>query len=97
VPPTSAVKHVTPPTIKHGPVAPPPAPAAPRAVTIGATPWASFTIDDDPTAHETPETVQLTPGRHVLHFDNPTLRISRTTPIDVPADHDTSYVEHMDR
>jgi hypothetical protein len=68
-----------------------------RAVKIGATPWAYFTVDDDATRHETPETVELTPGPHVLHFDNPTLHIQRTTPIDVPADHDTGYVEHMDR
>jgi hypothetical protein len=82
----------------HPASAPTPAPAAPlRAVTIGATPWADFTIDDDPARHETPETVHLAPGRHVIHFDNPTLHILRTTPIDVPSDHDVGYVEHMDR
>ncbi|MCE9576242.1 MAG: hypothetical protein K8W52_24040, partial [Deltaproteobacteria bacterium] len=68
-----------------------------RRVTIGATPWANFTIDDNPTQHQTPETVELGPGRHVVHFDNPELHVARDVTIDVPVDRDLRHVEPMSR
>ena len=34
-----------------------------RRVTLGARPWARFTIDGDRKLHETPETVELSPGK----------------------------------
>jgi tRNA A-37 threonylcarbamoyl transferase component Bud32 len=75
---------------------PPPA-AAPvrRRVTIGATPWAYFQVDADPTPHQTPETVELPPGRHRIRFSNPTLRVERVIELDVPADRDIRHVEPM--
>ncbi len=66
-----------------------------RKVTLGARPWARFTVDADATAHETPETVELTPGRHVIHFENPELGVRRDVPLVVPEDRDLSYVENL--
>jgi hypothetical protein len=68
---------------------------APRHVTIGATPWANFQIDDDPAPHQTPETVELAPGRHRIHFENPELHVLRDVVLDVPVDHDLRHVEPM--
>ncbi len=67
-----------------------------RKVTIGATPWADFTVDDDPTPRQTPETLELTPGRHRIHFSNPRLGVTRTVVIDVPSDRDLKHVEALD-
>jgi hypothetical protein len=66
-----------------------------RRVTIGATPWANFRIDAETTAHQTPETVELTPGRHVIRFANPELRVERVVEIVVPVDQDLRHVEPM--
>jgi hypothetical protein len=67
-----------------------------RKVTIGATPWANFTVDDDPTPRETPETIQLPPGPHRIHFSNRQLGVTRTVTIDVPTDRDIKHVEALD-
>ena len=75
-------------------VAPPPT-LEKRKVTINATPWANFTVDDDPTRYETVKTIQLAPGPHTIHFDNPELGIKRDHVIEVPVDRDTSYVEPL--
>jgi tRNA A-37 threonylcarbamoyl transferase component Bud32 len=85
-----------PPTVRRpgkAPPTPPPVPAVRRAVTVGSRPWAYFTVDADPRRYETPATVQLTPGAHVLHFENPVARIRRDVTIDVPADRDLEHVE----
>jgi hypothetical protein len=71
-------------------------PAVLRKVTIGATPWANFTVDDDPTPHETPETIELAPGAHRIHFSNHQLGVTRTVTIDVPTDRDIKHVEALD-
>jgi len=68
-------------------------PAARHRVTLGATPWANFTVDGDPSLHQTPETLELAAGRHVIHFENPELRITRTVLLDV--DRDLRHVEPM--
>ena len=68
-----------------------------RRVTFGASPWASFYIDGDGVEHQTPETVELAPGRHSVRFENPALHVSRTRTIDVPTDRDISHVEVMTR
>jgi serine/threonine-protein kinase len=75
-------------------VVPPPA-VVKRKVTINATPWANFTVDGDPTSHETIKTIQLAPGPHTIHFDNPVLGIKRDVVIEVPADRDISHVERL--
>lgn len=67
-----------------------------RKVTIGATPWADFTVDDDPTPHQTPETIALPPGPHRIHFSNARLGVTRTVTIDVPPDRDIKHVEPLE-
>jgi len=65
-------------------------------VRINLTPWAYYTADDDPTQHETPGTIDLTPGRHRLHVWNPELHVERDIYIIVPADRDTmNYSEPL--
>jgi hypothetical protein len=65
-------------------------------VRINLTPWAYYTADDDPARHETPSTVELTPGRHRLHVWNPELHVERDIAITVPADRDTmNYSEPL--
>jgi len=66
-----------------------------RRVTINATPWAYFTVDGDPTQHETVKTLQLAPGPHRIHFHNPVLQLERTVTIEVPPDRDVSHVERL--
>jgi serine/threonine protein kinase len=66
-----------------------------RNVTINATPWAYFTVDDGSTQYETMKTIQLAPGRHTVHFNNPVLEVERDAVITVPEDRDTSYVEKL--
>jgi hypothetical protein len=69
------------------------APPALRQVTIGSRPWSTFTIDSDPTRHETPETLSLAPGPHRIHFANPEADIDKTITLDVPSDKDVKHVE----
>ncbi len=56
-----------------------------REVLVGARPWATVTVDDDPTVHDTPAHLQLAVGLHALHFTNAELHVERTVPLDVPA------------
>src|SRR6185436_5585008 len=65
-------------------------------VLINITPWAYYTADDDTTRHETPGTIDLTPGPHRLHVWNPELHVERDITINVPADRDTmNYSEPL--
>jgi hypothetical protein len=57
--------------------------------------WANFYVDDDPTKHETPETVDLRVGKHRVRFVNPVLRLEKTVTIDVP-DHPDQHVEVLE-
>ncbi|MBA3451789.1 MAG: serine/threonine protein kinase [Deltaproteobacteria bacterium] len=66
-----------------------------RKVTINATPWAYFTVDNDPTQHETMKTLQLAPGKHRIQFSNPVLKVERTVTIEVPEDRDLAHVERL--
>ena len=66
-----------------------------RKVTINAIPWANFTVDDDPTAHQTMENLQLTDGPHTIHFVNPQLGVSRDKLIEVGPDRDLRFVERL--
>jgi serine/threonine-protein kinase len=70
-------------------------PAVLRPIVIGATPWAYFTVDDSPTQHETPKTLQLSVGSHRITFSNPQLGVSRTVTVDVPAEGFARHVEKM--
>jgi len=76
--------------------APPPPPPPTCRVRINLTPWAYYTADGDTTRHETPGTIDLTPGVHRLHVWNPELHIERDITINVPADRDTmNYSEPL--
>ena len=66
-----------------------------RPITIGAQPWAYFTVDDDPKQYETPMTLRLTVGPHRITFTNPQLGVSRTVTVTVPAEGDARHVEKM--
>jgi hypothetical protein len=69
-----------------------PVPAGPRyKLTVNTTPWAYFTVDDDPEKHQTIDSVQLAPGPHRLHFWNDQLGVTKDVTVDVPA-HDSSWV-----
>ena len=49
----------------------------------------------DRTAHETPETVELTPGRHTIRFVNTDAHLDKTISLDVPADRDLTHLETL--
>jgi len=66
-----------------------------KSFTIGAVPWAYFTVDGDPKQYETPTTLRLTVGPHRVTFTNPQLGVSRTVTITVPPDDDGRHVEKM--
>jgi hypothetical protein len=68
-----------------------------RRATINATPWAYFTIDDDPTQHTTVETLDLAVGEHRIHFWNPALHAERYATVTVEADRDLRFVIALDR
>jgi hypothetical protein len=65
-------------------------------VRINLTPWAYYTADNNGERHETPGTLELTPGAHRLHVWNPELHIERDIVLQVPADRDTmTYSEPL--
>jgi serine/threonine protein kinase len=65
-------------------------------VRINLTPWAYYTADDDGVQHETPGTIDLTPGPHRLHVWNPELHVARDIVLTVPADRETmNYSEPL--
>jgi serine/threonine-protein kinase len=66
-----------------------------RPILIGATPWANFYVDDDPTKYETPQTLKLTVGPHRVLFTNPQLGVTRTVTVTVPAEGEARHVEKM--
>ncbi len=74
---------------------PPASAATTRRVTIGAKPWAHFTVDGDPRQHETPQVLDLAPGPHRIHFANPQLSVERDVTIVVPADRDSRHIEDL--
>jgi len=72
-----------------------PPPPVLRSITIGATPWAYFTVDGDPTRYETPATLKLAVGSHRVTFSNPELDVTRTVTVTVPEEGDARHVEKM--
>ena len=66
-----------------------------RPIPIGAKPWAYFTVDTDPTRHETPTTLRLAVGAHRVTFSNPELGVSRTVTVVVPEEGEARHVEKM--
>jgi hypothetical protein len=53
--------------------------------------WAYFTVDGEPTRHQTPETVKLTAGPHMVHFWNDLVHATKEVTIDVPAHDDATW------
>ncbi len=95
-PPDAGAKVRTPPRIDASVAQDVPPPAVEkRKVTINANPWAYFTVDDDPTRYQTVETIQLAPGPHTIHFDNPELRVKKDAQIEVPTNRDITHVERL--
>jgi serine/threonine-protein kinase len=68
-----------------------------RMFTIGATPWAWVTVDDDPKQYETNPsiTLPLALGKHRVTFSNPKLGVTRTIVIEVTADGENRHIEKM--
>jgi serine/threonine-protein kinase len=66
-----------------------------RPTTLGAVPWANITVDDDPTVHETPVTLELAVGMHRVTFSNPQLGVTRTVTVTVPATGPSRHVESL--
>jgi len=94
--------HAAQPAVHHAapalPIDPPSAmPPTLHAVVIGAKPWATFRVDDQTDAHQTPEALQLVAGSHRIHFQNATLGIEREVTILVPTTGDLRYVEDLTR
>jgi serine/threonine protein kinase len=71
------------------------APAVLRKVEIGSRPWSAFYVDGKPERHETPETIELAPGKHKIRFVNEPAHIDTTITLDVPADRDIKHVETL--
>jgi hypothetical protein len=99
-PPIDAPRRVRPvdarpPRARPAPDAAAATPGAKRKVTIGARPWAVFYVDGDPTPHETPETVELRPGRHRIRFVNERAHVDKTIVLEVPEDRDIKHVEEL--
>jgi serine/threonine protein kinase len=64
-------------------------------VRINLTPWAYYAAEDN-VRHETPSTIELTPGPHRIHVWNPELHVERDITINVPADRATmNYSEPL--
>jgi serine/threonine protein kinase len=64
-------------------------------VRINLIPWAYYAAEDN-VRHETPSTIELTPGPHRIHVWNPELHVERDITINVPADRDTmNYSEPL--
>ena len=64
-----------------------------HSVVVNAKPWAYFTIDDNPKRYETPDTVHLGVGAHVIHFSNGDAR--RDTAVTVPDSDALTVLEDM--
>jgi tRNA A-37 threonylcarbamoyl transferase component Bud32 len=64
-------------------VTPPPSLPKLHAVKVNTSPWAYFTVDDNPTQFQTMETIHLSAGPHVIHFSREDLQ-ARDVPITVP-------------
>lgn len=75
------------------PQSPAPPAAARRAFTIGARPWAHFTIDGDARVYETPATVELTLGPHRIRYENSTLGVASEVTITVTAEGPSSHLQ----
>jgi hypothetical protein len=59
---------------------------------INVQPWAYFTVDGDPTQHNTPTRIQLSAGPHKIHFWNDVTGAQKDVIIDVPAHNDFKWV-----
>ena len=68
-----------------------------RKVTINSKPtWSNWTVDGGP-QHSGVETIELTPGKHTIHFTgNPYFKADKTVTIDVPDRDGFTHVETLE-
>jgi tRNA A-37 threonylcarbamoyl transferase component Bud32 len=67
-----------------------------HAVRVSVKPgWAFFTVDDNPTQFQTPDTVHLAAGAHIVHFTRGS--VTRATPITVPDSDALTVLEDLSR
>jgi hypothetical protein len=66
-------------------VAPPIPTGVKRKVTLQTSPqWSEFTVDGGTTKYQTPDTIQLAPGSHTIHFTgNKYFPVDKTITIEV--------------
>ena len=64
-----------------------------HTVIVNAKPWAYFTVDDNPTQHETPDTLHLPAGAHTVHFSRG--QVTRNTAITVPESDGLTVLEDL--
>ncbi|MEO8841269.1 MAG: serine/threonine-protein kinase [Kofleriaceae bacterium] len=65
-----------------------------HAVRVSVKPgWAYFTVDDNPTQYQTPDTVHLAAGAHIVHFTHNA--ITRARPITVPESDSLTVLEDL--
>jgi len=69
-----------------------------RKVTINSKPtWSNWTVDGGP-QHSGVETIELTPGKHTIHFTgNPYFKADKTVTIDVPDRDGFTHVETLEQ
>ena len=78
-------------------VTPPPATATYKVLVSTRPSWSYFTVDDDPTKHQTLDPVMLAPGTHTLHFTgNPHFPAAKTVTISVPEKDGFRVFEKLD-
>ncbi len=72
--------------------------AGTRKVTINSKPtWSNWTVDGGP-QHSGVETIELTPGKHTIHFTgNPYYKADRTVTIEVPDRDGFTHVETLEQ
>jgi hypothetical protein len=75
----------------------PPLSATTRKVTINSKPtWSNWTVDGG-VVHSGVETIELTPGKHVLHFTgNPYFKADKTVTITVPDRDGFTHIETLE-
>lgn len=64
-----------------------------RTIRVNSSPWSYFTVDADPTKHETLETIRVTSGAHTIHFTRDT--IQHDVEVTVPDDDAFTITQDM--
>ena len=82
--------------VRDGKLVTPPVTVTKYKVEINSQPWSYFTVDADPTKHQTPATLSLTPGPHTIKFfGNEHFPADKTKTITVPENNGFRLVEKL--